>query len=630
MIVTLNNFSEVLNVIKLEDMPGVDTETTGLKVYQNDKLFSIIVSTASEEYYFNFNDVPDHLGGVCPHILPRDFIGSLVSILVQRKKLFMANAKFDMAMLQKEVPFTIAWPEIHDVLVVDRLINSDQMKINLASVAKKYGLEKLDVVEEYIKEHHLWAWEVVPHRKKRDKLKFFYLVPFQLMADYACRDANITRQIGFNQLPLMDQIFGINRGVKSPYQIEMETTDALFRMEQTGVNLDEIYISDQGTRHSIRVEQLGRKFHDETRNVFIDSAKTLAPLFITAGFTPPRTDKDNDSITDDWLETLDHPLSKLVQEIRGNSKAAGFYKAYQWYKGSDGLLHANVNQAGTRTGRFSMSNPNLQQMPDDEVRRSFVAPKSWDLVSLDFDQQEYRMMLDYAKQFDLIEQVKGGLDVHTATANLTGVSRTEAKTLNFMLLYGGGVVKLALALFKVTTTEPILWAMWKRHNGWKLEAEDKKWLEFCTPALESVNLPELYKAQDLRKLYFSKLPEVEKLINDCKSAAKDRGFIYTWTGRRIYFKKRFSYKAPNGLIQGGASDVCKVSIIGIDKLLRKYESKLLASIHDELILKIHPYETSLIREISSIMEKAYPSEYLPLTVGVHIGKNLFDMEKYET
>lgn len=236
-------------------------------------------------------------------------------------------------------------------------------------------------------------------------------------------------------------------------------------------------------------------------------------------------------------------------------------------------------------------------------------------------------MLDYAEQMDLIEQVKGGLDVHTATANLMGVDRKPAKTLNFMLLYGGGVVKLALALFDVTVNESLLWVIWKQANGWRLDADDRKWLPYVTDEMVSVNLPELFKAESLRKLYFSKLPMVEKLIDECKQTAADRGYIHTWTGRRVYFKKGFAYKAPNALIQGGASDVCKVAIIDIDKLLSSRKSKLLLSIHDELVLKIHKDELGVVDEIKEIMARSFPHKHLPLTVAANIGENLWDMEK---
>ena len=597
MVVTEDNFRPTLAKLHTEVICSLDTETSGVKIYQEDRLFSIIIATGSEEYYFNFNTEKDHLGNLSPHILPRHYIPEIAKVLQGMSLIFMANAKFDMRMIDKELEAPLLWLRVHDVLVMDRLLMSDQMVVNLKSVAKRNGFEKLDTVEEYIAEHHLWAWEKAPHKKSREKLKFFNLVPFDIISKYALRDARITYDIGIKQLAkLKDYKKSIREGGYDPYQIEIRTTEALYRMEKEGVHLDENYIKEKAAEHTTAFEQAARRFHDETKQVFIDSSKSLSPLFERAGFTPPLTEKGNDSISDEWLESINSPLADIVKTLRFHSKMGGFYKSYLWFRGSDGLLHANVNQAGTRTGRFSMSNPNLQQMPDNEVRRSFIAPPNFSLVSLDFDQQEYRMMLDYAAQTDLIEEVKNGLDVHTATAQLTGVTRQEAKTLNFMLLYGGGVVKLAMALFNVTASEAQLWVIWKMANGWKLDADDKKWEPSITREMREHNLVELRKADELRE---------------------------------IYFRDGFHYKSPNGLIQGGASDVCKIALCMIDDLLLNCRSKLLASIHDEIIVKIHDEEKHLIPQIKEIMENAYPHQLLPLTVGVNIGPNLFDMEKYE-
>lgn len=635
MLVTPSNFDSVLSDIRNEESAALDTETTGLEVYGLDHLFSIIISTSIEDYYFNFNENPDHLGNMAPVVLNRNLQPYVIGALAKMKKLYMANAKFDMGMIEKEVaPYFkegFVWPEIHDVLVMDRLLYNDHISYSLDSVAKRHGLSKSDMVEDYIKEHKLWAWKTVPHRKKRDKLKFFDKVPFDIIMPYGCKDGRVTYQVGVLQEPKLASHFKKIRESKfNPYEIEVKATAALYRMEKEGILLDANFAEKKAKEHQTSFEEASRKFHDEARQVFIDSAEALSPLFIQAGFTPPKTEDGNDSLTDEWLETVDTPLGNMVRLLRADLKSMNFYKSYLHYRDKNGVIHANVNQSGTRTGRFSMSNPNLQQTPDSEVRRSFIAPEGYVLASLDFDQQEYRMMLDYAEQEDLIAEVRGGLDVHTATAQLTGVSRQEAKTLNFMLLYGGGVVKLALALFKVTTTEPILWVIWKQANGWKLDSEDKKWIPHITDELVSVNLPELFKAEKLRKLYFSKLPRVEKLIQECKETAADRGYIHTWTGRRVYFKRQFAYKAPNALIQGGASDVCKVAIIEIDKLLSPLKSKLLLSIHDELVLKVHESELPVIGAVKDIMESVFPHKHLPLTAAASIGPNLWEMEKYDS
>ena len=624
MIVTEENFRDCLDAIRNKEDAAVDTETTGTQVYKEDRLFSIIVATDTDTYYFNYNDGEDHLGNKFPHVLPRTSIAEISRVLETIPLLYMANAKFDMGMIDKEEE--TKWNTLHDVLAVDRMLLNDQFIISLDSVAKRHGLEKLDAVDEYITAHKLYVSRKVPYKKTKEKFKFFNLVPFDVIVPYAETDARITYKIGRIQREQVKTIAPKN-GIH-PYEVELETTKTLYAMERKGIKIDENYINKRRDETLLESERLCRYFHDQTRKVFTDSSKTLSPLFLETGYTPPRTDKDNDSISDDWLAGINTPLSNLVRDIRHQSKDYSFYAAYNYFA-KNGIIHANVNQAGTRTGRFSMSNPNLQQMPDSEVRKSFCAPENYTMVSMDFDQQEYRMMLDYAEQMDLIAQVKSGLDVHTATAMLAGIERQEAKQLNFMLLYGGGVVKLCLALFKPTLTEAQLWVVWKKHNDWSLDAEDRKWAETIDPTSVAYNLEELKKASALREKYFEKLPKVEQLIETCKSTAKSRGFIYTWTGRRLYFKKAFAYKAPNGLIQGGASDVIKVAMNRLNKELAPTQSYLTASIHDELVFTVRNDELKdVISMAKNIMETSFPAKHLPLTVGAAVGKNLYELEKY--
>lgn len=626
MLVTNVDFFDCLNEISKHKEIAVDTETTGLEPYKDSRLFSVIMTTSEKSYYFNFNEEADHLGNYSASL---GSVRPLLDIISTRDLLYFANAKFDMAMLEKEGP--VEWKaEIHDVLVMDRLVHNDHMKYSLDAVAKRHGFEKSDAVEEYITEHKLWNWVKIPGKKGRVKNKYYNKVPLNIIAPYGLTDGHITFQIGKIQREKLKDYFQTPwPSPMKPDEIERKITKILYRMEKEGIDVDERECTERADQHTKIFDDIARRFHDQTRSVLIDSAKVLGPLFVATGNIPPKTEKENDSITDEWLTRINTPLAKLVVDYRTHSKLANtFYRNYLWHLTPEKKIHANINQGGTATGRLSYSSPNLQQTPDSEVRKVFIPPKDYCLVSIDWDQQEYKMMLDYAEQMDLIDQIKNGHDVHTATAQLVGIDRKPAKTLNFMLLYGGGTVKLALALFPVTASEAQLWLMWKVYNGWKLDAEDRKWENTITTELESHNMPILLEAEALRDKYFSKLPKVQELIALCKQTAKDRGFIRTWTGRRLHFKKQFSYKAPNALIQGGASDVAKLSMIGIDKQLERRKSKLLVQIHDEMIFKIHRSELAIVPELKNVMETTFPARHLGLSTSVdHSWKNLYDLRK---
>ena len=185
-------------------------------------------------------------------------------------------------------------------------------------------------------------------------------------------------------------------------------------------------------------------------------------------------------------------------------------------------------------------------------------------------------MLDLAGENSVIDLILGGLDVHEATAKMMGVPRKQAKTINFMLLYGGGAAKLAGEL--------------------GIDVEE---------------------AKRLKALYFDRLPMVSKWIRNTISKAKIRKYATSWYGRLYTIDPKFAYKAPNYEIQGGSSDIVKLAMVEIDKLLTKSkaETKMALQVHDELIFLMPPNELDLAPQITKIMETAYPPRRLPLTVG---------------
>lgn len=627
MIVTQESFEEVFRQIKDEGKISLDTETSGLKPYQGSRAFSVIIGTSKDAFYFNFNNELDHLGNSSPNILPREFIARFEELTLNvLRTIYLADAKFDMHILAQD-GVTKWCCSIHDVLGMERLIRNDRMSYSLDSVAKEYGFKKDDAVKEYIKEHKLWQWVEIPGKEKRDKVKFYDKVPFEIIHPYGEKDARITFDIGEKQcITLHKYAKPMRKADKSIIEVEKEIVKVCFNMEREGVLINEYLCKEIANEETKKYEDAAREFHDKTGFKFIDSAKCLSPIFAQAGFTPPKTDKGRDSFTDEWLTTLKSPLAKLVQKYRTHAKIANtYYKNFLWFADPKGYIHADMKPFGTRTGRFSYGDPNLQNVPDSEVRRAFVPDKDYCLVSIDYEQQEYRVMLDYAKQMDLIEKVKSGLDIHTATAELMGVDRKPAKTINFLLLYGGGTVKLCLALFPITVGEGELWRIWKEHNNWKLRPEDEKF-EVTKKQYEE-NLPHLIEAQKLRELYFEKLPQVESFIDRVNKKAEKIGSITTWAGRRLYFQKGFHYKAPNALIQGGCADIAKHAMIRIDKFLQGKKSKMLIQVHDELNFKIHRDELEIIPEIKNIMEDVFPYAHLPLTASVsHSWKNWYDLE----
>src|SRR5690606_26520374 len=190
-----------------------------------------------------------------------------------------------------------------------------------------------------------------------------------------------------------------------------------------------------------RAEQSFREYEKLTGVPLVDSAKGLR-ILKDLGIPPGRTEKGGESYASDALQAhAEHPVVKCILTHRDALKRGNtYFQNYLDLSDSSGRIHADFVSGGTATGRFSSRDPNLQNLSDESesdtpypVRGAFVADEGNFLVSIDYAQQEYRLMLDYAGEMRVIEQVLGGLDVHMACANLMGVERSVAKNINFAL-----------------------------------------------------------------------------------------------------------------------------------------------------------------------------------------------------
>lgn len=196
MIVTEDNLSDVLGELATQKFVGFDTETFGLQF--TDRLFSLILSGEHNDFYFNFYGGEDHLGHKAPVVLPYSTLQELDK-LFQGDTLFIShNAGYDLQKLELEgVPSP---KHVHCTYVAERIIRNDSLNLSLDTVAKKYGYEKDDTVEKYIKKNKLYTMVQVPGKSKRDKIMHYDQVPFDIIVRYGERDGNIHRGIGIKQI----------------------------------------------------------------------------------------------------------------------------------------------------------------------------------------------------------------------------------------------------------------------------------------------------------------------------------------------------------------------------------------------------------------------------------------------
>jgi DNA polymerase-1 len=610
LIVTRSTFPDFFRVLVDTRSLALDTETTGLRPYHGDELFSIIMHDGSQAYYLNFNDYPD---------LDDDFklrddveLVELRRALIEPRFYFLHNAKFDMAMLARH-GIRLAGT-IHDTMVTARVLDSTLWvgDFSLDACAKRLGHEKLDTVKTYLLANGLYDEERVEGKKTKTKKLHFSLAPWDLIVPYGERDAEITYELGARQRQDLQELEDATSralpSIRQVYENECRLVQTVFRMEERVVLIDRDFCRRAITKCQDTLQSSEAAFAKLTGETFKDSNLTFQKAFVTDeprwvyGAPSPVKGKRTPSFDSDVLETFENPAAKLVLAWRKAKSDVNYYLGFLHAADKDGVIHANFNQHVAATGRFSSSEPNLQNLTkteDDDpseflVRRAIVPRPGMVFHMLDYDQVEYRLMLDYAAKFavdkegvlELIRKVLGGLDVHQATADVAGVTRRDAKTTNFATLYGSGVANLSGRL----------------------------------GVSES-------RAREIRDSIFRAAPEIRTFIRRVTDAAEKRGYVVNWFGRRCAFPDaNFAYRAPNYIIQGGCADVVKLAMNRIDDYLAKFQTKLVLMIHDELVFEGPPEEAAtVIPAVKKIMETCYPAKLIPLTCGVdHSFKSLAD------
>lgn len=567
MIVTDDNKHQMLEHLASEKVFSLDTETTGLD--WDDRAFAVVIATKSKVFYMEHWDFLKHL-----HHLPLEVI--------------MINAKFDMRMIN--LPFYSPW-NIRDVGIFERVLKNDGISLasySLEAIAKRRGVgEKSDIVENYIKAYSLYEERTTKYTGETYKNKRFDQVDRNILREYALLDARLTFDI------YQDQLKSTDEEDMRVFNNECDLIHCTYKMEMDGIKVDQEYTEKALLWEAEKLEEAKERFKEFSGLTYKDTKSLLVPYFEKHGEKIKYTAKGNPSLTNDDLESFTSPAAKFVQDIRYHEKRIStYFTSYLDLADSNSFIHPNIVQHGTATGRFSYAKPNLQNCSKDEpdenpytVRGCFVPESKKNIfLSLDYAQQEYRLMLDYANEIRVIREVLAGKDVHQAIADAVRISRHFAKKLNFIFLYGGGPQRIAEML--------------------------------------GISVRE---AKKLRDEYFLALPKVDKFISDVIGVSRKRGYVRNWLGRKLRNKYDFGYKAPNHLIQGGCGDIIKVAMVDIFKHLKSTNIKMRLQVHDQLVFEGEEEE---LREnytaIKNIMESSYkPMNGMILTTDASYSEESF-------
>ena len=526
----------------------------------------------------------------------------------------MHNAQYDAGWIRR-MGFTING-RIIDTMVVASLLDENRFSYSLNNVAYDY-LEKIKV-EKGLREAAI-SFGLDPKSE-------MWKMPAMYVGPYAEGDATLTLEL-WNHFKIELE----KQKLWNIVDLELDALPCLIDMTWRGVRIDQDRVERTKDALFKREKAALQKIKDMSGlNVEIWAARSLSKAFDQLSIAYPKTEKGAPSFTKQFLSDHPHEFPKLIVEARNLNKTSGtFLNTIMKHCRSDGRIHSHINQirsddGGTVSGRISMSNPNLQQIParDPElgpmIRSLFLPEEGEQWAAIDFSQQEPRILVHYAHVLgnakgrvpfkgteEFVEGYRNNpdMDFHTMVAEMADINRKQAKTINLGMMYGMGVNKLA--------------------NQLDIEVDE---------------------AKSLITQYHDRVPFVKGLMNGVMqhlNSNRSGGTISSILGRKCRFdlwepttfgmskalpykaavseygettrlKRAYTYKALNRLIQASAADMTKQAMVNIHKTGRVP----LIQIHDEIAISVKNREEA--KEVAEIMENAVTLE-VPSKCDVEIG-----------
>ncbi|AWW48429.1 DNA polymerase I [Polynucleobacter paneuropaeus] len=574
--------------IQEASLTAVDTETTSLDALAA-QLVGISLSVTSGEACY----IPvGHLNA--PEQLKRDDVLDRLKPWLESKTHYKVgqNLKYD-AHIFANYGITLQGVEF-DTLLESYVLES-HMPHNMDSLADRHlGMKTIKYEEVCGKGVHQIGFDQVD---------------LQTATEYAAEDADITLRL---HLALWPQIQA-NPGLLYIYEkIEMPAMRVLGIMERNGIRIDSALLAKQGQEIGKRLLALEGEIHQLAGQPFnIQSPKQIAEILFGQLELPviKKTPSGSPSTDEEVLQKLaeDYPLPARILDYRSLAKLMSTYieKLPRMADPQTGRVHTNFSQAVAVTGRLASSEPNLQNIPvrteeGRRIREAFIPAPGCKLLSADYSQIELRIMAHIAEDANLLEAFATGKDVHQATAaeifgiplaEVSSEQRRYAKVINFGLIYGMSAFGLAGNL------------------GIERGA-----------------------AQNYIAKYFERYPGVAQYMERTRLEARDRGYVETVFGRRLWLpeiksngprRQGAERAAINAPMQGTAADLIKLAMIAVENWIEKEQlkTKMLLQVHDELVFDVPMDEIELLQaKLPGLMCQVAQLK-VPLVVSIGVGDN---------
>ncbi len=563
-----------------------------------------------------------HDAGYSEYVIQWDTMRRMVGdIITSGEPILCHNSKFDLSVAAHW--FDLPWPDpldIHDTMYL--IFLHDPYSTNLKLKPNAEALLGIPAEQEHALE--AWIRANVEGANNKDWGAHISKAPVELVRPYACADVDMTYELFQLLMPTIE-----GQHMVEAYQREQRLMPVLFHSEKKGVRCDTIRLErDLVTYESALVEvehRLGAKVGQDA--VDWGNPASMADALETGGLigewvlTPTgrrSTAKDNIRAAVTCAETAD--LLTYRQALATSLQT--FMRPWHQDSGVDGRLHTTWNQVrtdlgggsvGTRTGRLSGARPYLmnisneydilipQGLPEPPLMRRYLLPEEGHVwLKRDFSAQEIRIAAHYEDGALLEAFIKNpALKPHALAEELIyeqsglRISNKHVKITAFRIIYGSGIPGLASGL--------------------------------------GVDLGAASRTLDA---YFRAFPGIAQLSKDTKRRGYSGRPIRTWGGRVYYTEppklikgrmRRFEYKLLNYLIQGGAADQTKQSIIEWDAMKRD-TSIFMATVHDEINISapMEDWRTDM-RLLENIMDA--PRFDCPFQSEGFVGRNWYDLEK---
>lgn len=592
-ILTQADFERWLDKLQKADLFALDTETTSLNYMQAELVgLSFAVAEGEAAYLPVAHDYLD-----APEQLDRDHVLASLKALLEdsNAKKVGQNLKYDKSVLAN---YGINLAGIaYDTMIESYVYNSIATRHNMDSLADKY----LD--------HKTISFEEIAGKGKKQLT--FNQIEIEPASAYAAEDADVTLRLHHVLWP---KIAAEPSLLALFNEVELPLVSILSSIERQGVLIDKSKLDAQSVELGARMLELEAKAHEIAEQPFnLSSPKQLQEILFVQMALPviKKTPKGAPSTAEDVLQelALNYPLPKLILEYRSLSKLKSTYtdKLPTLIEAKTGRVHTSYHQAVTVTGRLSSSDPNLQNIPvrageGRRIRQAFIPEAGYKYVAVDYSQIELRIMAHLSQDKGLLTAFSEGKDIHRATAaevfsvaldDVTSEQRRSAKAINFGLIYGMSAFGLGRQL----------------------------------------NIPQKEAKQYMAR-YFERYPGVLTYMDETRKVAKDKGYVETLLGRRLYLPEinarnkmrqmAAERAAINAPMQGTASDIIKKAMINVAAWMATVETdsiRMLMQVHDELVFEIkEQYVETYVVKIQELMAMAMSLD-VPLLAEAGVGDN---------